>query len=217
MVENGWIIKVQRKDFVTFSGLLWLGRQMGVCSIETTPILADYDNGRFVFQTTVAGIQGTYTTEGEASKENTSRNMFPYLRSLAGTRSTARALRLYTAVGLTAYEELNHDTFNVKELPPTVEPKKEQVPKVQAPKVQPKKFKASEYTPLVEFLEANKHNAFRTGLYGTITPVEYVERYYKMKFKAEKYHMKNWTQDQTDSFIAKLKSGEVKIEGLLVS
>lgn len=217
MVENKWIIKVQRKDFVTFSGLLWLGKQMGVVSIETLPILADYENGRFVFQTTVAGEQGTYTTEGEASTLNTSKNMYPYLRSLAGTRSTARALRLYCAVGLTAYEELNHDTFNVKELPPTVEPKKEKAPKVQAPKVQPKKFKPSEYQKLIQYLDENQHENFKKGLYGSITPVEYVQRYYRMKFKAEKYYMKNWTQDQTDSFIAKLKSGEVKIEGLLVS
>ena len=202
MVNNGWIIKVQRKDFITFSGLLWLGKQMGVSTIETTPILADYDNGRFVFQTTVIGEEGTYITEGEASKENTSKNMFPYLRSLAGTRSTARALRLYCAVGMTAYEELNHDTFNVKELPPTI---------------QPKKFVPSEYKELIQFLEDNQHENFAKGSYGTITPVEYVERYYRMKFKAEKYHMKNWTQEQTDSFIAKLKSGEVKIEGLLKS
>ena len=217
MVNNGWIIKVQRKDFITFFWVAVARKTDGVVSIETLPILADYDNGRFVFQTTVAGEQGTYTTEGEASTLNMSKNMYPYLRSLAGTRSTARALRLYCAVGMTAYEELNHDTFNVKELPPTVEPKKEQVPKVQAPKVQPKKFKPSEYQKLIQYLDENQHENFKKGLYGSITPVEYVERYYKMKFKAEKYHMQNWNQAQTDSFIGKLKSGEVKIEGLLKS
>ena len=52
---------------------------------------------------------------GSANKENVKNTrMFPYLKELAETRATNRALRLYTGYGGTSYEEMPDSQFEVE-------------------------------------------------------------------------------------------------------
>ena len=218
LVENKWIVTVKGASFIKFGGLLWLAKQLGLDGVHSKPILVDYDNNRFVYEATVTGSQGTYIIEGEANTQNTNRMMLPYIRTLASTRSVVRALRLYTGVGMTSYEECNFDVDSVADLPPQ---KKQARPKRKNPVKSTSasgSFDARKYKPLIEFLEANKHKDFDKNKYdkdGKHTPILFLERYYEMK-QDSKFYISNWTKEQTDVFLNKLKEGTIKIDGLLV-
>ena len=73
----------------------------------------DYEKGRFCFRATVKGTKNingesvtvTFTDEGDASPKNTSKMIQSHVRRMASTRAIVRALRLYTGVGMTSFEE----------------------------------------------------------------------------------------------------------------
>lgn len=216
LIENNWIVSVKGTSFIKFGGLLWLAKQLGLNGVETKPVLVDYDNSRFVYEATVTGKQGRYVIEGESNSRNTNKMMFPYMRTLASTRSVVRALRLFCGVGMTSYEECNFDVDSVTEPPQKKKQQKKPVKKATA-KI-PSKFDATKYGPLLEFLEENKHKDFDKNKYekeGLTTPMIYLSRYYRMK-NNKKFFVENWTEDQTRTFLNKLKEGHIIIDGLLV-
>jgi hypothetical protein len=112
--KNNWILNRQGKDFITFAGLLFIAHQTGLISVESTPVHEDYEKGRFCFRATVKGtkqVNGesvivTFTDEGDASLKNTTKMIHSHVRRMASTRAIVRALRLYTGVGMTSFEEL---------------------------------------------------------------------------------------------------------------
>lgn len=110
-----WIINRQGKEFITFAGLLYIAHQTGLTSIESHPVYEDYESGRFAFRATVKGLKKVnnemvevcFTDEGDASLNNVSKMIKPHVRRMASTRAIARALKLYTNVGMTSSEELS--------------------------------------------------------------------------------------------------------------
>lgn len=104
--QSGYIIKLQGKEFVLFSGLQVMARTMGLKSIKTEMITINHETGLIIFRAEVDGDKGFYVSHGDASPKNVSRNIAPHLIRMAETRAIARALRLYCAVGMTSVEEL---------------------------------------------------------------------------------------------------------------
>lgn len=108
--QRGHIINQHGKQFVLYSGLLWLAHENGLKSIDTTLTHADYGKGLFVFKAVASGARGTYSGHGDASPKNISS---PAVQKaalrMAETRATARALRNYLGLGMTAWEELPGD------------------------------------------------------------------------------------------------------------
>lgn len=113
--SQNWIVNRQGKEFITYAGLLYIAHQTGLTSVESHPVYEDYENGRFAFRATVKGlkkvnneiVEMTFTDEGDASLKNVSTMIRPHVRRMASTRAIVRALRLYTNVGLTSFEELS--------------------------------------------------------------------------------------------------------------
>ena len=106
-----WIINLKGKDFITFSGLLWLAHQMNLTSLISTCIYEDWDKGIFVFRAEAIGLgkdEGLikFVDEGEAAPYNVGTMIKPHIRRMASTSAMARALRLYTGMGMTALEEI---------------------------------------------------------------------------------------------------------------
>jgi hypothetical protein len=104
--QNNFIKNLQGRDFILYSGLIWLAHEEGLQGIQTELIEADWENGRFVFKATATGKRGTYTGYGDATTRNVSKGILPHALRMAETRAKARALRDYTSIGLCSVEEL---------------------------------------------------------------------------------------------------------------
>ena len=108
-LDERWIMQIEGKEFVKYPGLLDLGHQKGISSIEVDIVqMPSADNGNFaVCRATVMSKMGeTFIDIGDANPNNCSSKVVRHLLRLASTRAIARALRSYTNVGMTALEEL---------------------------------------------------------------------------------------------------------------
>lgn len=108
-LDERWIMQIEGKEFVKYPGLLDLGHQKGISSIEVDIVqMPTKDNGNFAVcrATVMSKIGETFTDIGDANPGNCSSKVVKHLLRLASTRAIARALRSYTNVGMTALEEL---------------------------------------------------------------------------------------------------------------
>ena len=111
-LDSRFLVKVEGRDFVSFPGLLDLGHQKGLESIEVEPLqIPGPSNEHFaVCRATVISKTGeTYTDIGDANPQNTSARVSKHLLRMASTRAIARALRSFTNIGMTCLEELDGD------------------------------------------------------------------------------------------------------------
>jgi hypothetical protein len=109
-LDERWIIKIEKKDFVQYAGLLDLGHQKGISQIEVDPIqLPTAENGNFaVCKATVISKTGeSFTDVGDANPQNCSSKVGKHLLRMASTRAIARALRSFTNISYTCFEELS--------------------------------------------------------------------------------------------------------------
>lgn len=104
--KDGHIINLKGKQFVLFPGLLSLAHKHGIESITSEIIHFDGDSHTAVVQATAKGERGTFTGIGDGAPDNLSKMMVPAYLRMAETRATARALRLYLGIGMTAKDEL---------------------------------------------------------------------------------------------------------------
>ena len=108
--RRGFIVTLQRKDFILYTGLIVLAHERGLVSIETEPVQLDFENARFIFKAVVTGKDGQrFTGYGDATRHNVSKMILPHAIRMAETRTKARALRDFaagTGLSLTAFEEL---------------------------------------------------------------------------------------------------------------
>ena len=105
--KRGFIVSLQRKDFILYTGLIVLAHERGLTGIETEPVVMDFDNCRFVFKAVAIGKEGQrFTGYGDTTQHNCSKMILPHAIRMAETRAKARALRDFTGLGLTAFEEL---------------------------------------------------------------------------------------------------------------
>ena len=108
-LDERWIIEIEGNRFVKYAGLLEYAHAIGISKIEATPIqLPNDQNGQFaICKATVISDDGkSFVDVGDASPANTTNRVSKHLLRMASTRSLARALRLFTGVGLTVLEEL---------------------------------------------------------------------------------------------------------------
>lgn len=107
--RTGGIIKLQGKEFITFSGLLVTAHSNGLQSITPTLINYDAQTRSAVFSAAAIGERGSYTAHGDADEGNVKRGMQGAILRMAETRAVCRALRMYLGIGMTAREELPGD------------------------------------------------------------------------------------------------------------
>lgn len=63
--KRGFVVSLQRKDFILYTGLIVLAHEKGLVSIETEPVMMDFEQCRFIFKATVIGLQGErFTSPG---------------------------------------------------------------------------------------------------------------------------------------------------------
>jgi len=108
-LDPRFIIQIEGNEFCKYQGLLDLGHQKGILSIEVELLqLPTKDNGNFVIckATVISKTGETYTDIGDASPENCNARVAKHLCRIASTRSIARALRSFTNIGMTCLEEL---------------------------------------------------------------------------------------------------------------
>lgn len=115
------IITLQGKDFVTYEGLIDELHRQGLMGVSTQLLqVPDKDNsGVAIVQAQITmrspvGEDGTFLTRqftgiGDAGPASLKSNMVPAAVRMAETRAIARAARLATNIGMTAFEELGSD------------------------------------------------------------------------------------------------------------
>ena len=125
-VDPKYIKNLQGKDFVLFQGLLDLAHQDGLKSVATELIqIPNKENGvSAIVQAIVVTEKGSFTGLGDADPSNVNKMIAKHLLRMAETRSIARALRIATNVGMTAFEELGGD-----DSPPASKAQKELITK----------------------------------------------------------------------------------------
>lgn len=118
-IPKNLMILMDNKPFVLKAGLEWKANNLfglGKWSLKTE--IVEYDrkeNYALVKATVIFGDQ-IYENFGEASKENVANpRMHKYMLHMAVTRAEARALRVATACGFTAVEELEEAKIAVPE------------------------------------------------------------------------------------------------------
>lgn len=127
--KNGFIVKLQGKEYVTHAGLLWLAHENGLKQLDVTIVSWNEAERQAVCTATATGERGTYTDIGDASPANVGRNIATACLRMASTRASSRSLRLYLGLGMTALEELpgkiDHKNNPISGAPPAPKAKDE--------------------------------------------------------------------------------------------
>lgn len=104
--KGGHLCNLQGKQFVLFAGLLELAHENGLKTLSTELIELDMPGRTAVFKATATGERGTFTAHGDATPQNVKGMVAASFMRMAETRATARALRFYLGIGMTARDEL---------------------------------------------------------------------------------------------------------------
>lgn len=109
-IPKNLMMSMNGKPFVLKAGLEWKANQLfglGNWSLKTEIVEYDRKENYALVKAAVVFNEQVYENYGEASKENVSNTaMHKYMLHMAVTRAEARALRVATACGFTAVEEL---------------------------------------------------------------------------------------------------------------
>lgn len=112
IVDKKFIVNLKGKEFIKYEGLLDMGHQIGLKSIQTNIIqIPDKDNEMTCI------VKASITTNdneefhgiGDASPISVTNMLVPSIIRMAETRAKARALRDLTNIGMTAVDELGDD------------------------------------------------------------------------------------------------------------
>ena len=103
---NGYIANLKGKEYVLYSGLLDLAHRNGLKEMSCEIVHLDRKEQFCMIKAVVKGDRGTYIGHGDADPSNTGKMVLSAFIRMAETRAYARALRLYTGIGMTAKEEL---------------------------------------------------------------------------------------------------------------
>mgnify|MGYP003125939765 FL=1 len=93
------------KEYVLYSGLIWLAHKTGLASIDTEMLVCDFDKDVFIFRATASGDNGTFTGIGDATPKNCKGMVATCKPRMAETRAKARALKDYLSVAMCALDE----------------------------------------------------------------------------------------------------------------
>ena len=103
---NGHIQNLKGKEYVLFAGLLDLAHRNGLDTMTCRIIEYNMTDNYCIIEATVKGTRGTFVGHGDSTPDNTGKMVQSAFIRMAETRAYARALRLYTGIGMTAKEEL---------------------------------------------------------------------------------------------------------------
>ena len=108
-LDPRFVITIEGKDYVTYTGLLHAAHQSGLVRVETEILQypsAENDNTAVV-RAVAEGKDGQfYGDVGDANPANCNSKVRRHLLRMASTRAKARALRDFTNVGMTSVDEL---------------------------------------------------------------------------------------------------------------
>ena len=108
-LDPKFVITIEGKDFVTYTGLLHAAHQSGLVRVETEILQypsAENDNTAVV-RAVAEGKDGQFYGDiGDANPANCNSKVRRHLLRMASTRAKARALRDFTNVGMTSVDEL---------------------------------------------------------------------------------------------------------------
>ncbi len=104
--DNGGLITLQGREYVTYRGLLFVAHQSGLESIDVKLLDWNSETGCAIILAQVKGTRGSFTDIGDAFPGNVGRNIANHTIRMASTRAQARALRSYLGVGFCSLEEL---------------------------------------------------------------------------------------------------------------
>lgn len=108
-LDERFILKLQGKEFVLYSGLLDLAHQRGLSRIEVDVVQypTESNNMEAICKATAESLTGNvFSDVGDANPKNTNRAVALHLLRMASTRAKARVLRDMVNVGMTSLEEL---------------------------------------------------------------------------------------------------------------
>lgn len=159
-LDERFICTIDGKDFVKYPGLLDLAHQKGISRLEVTILqLPTAENGNCAI--CKAEVKSTkdevFSDIGDASPNNCSSKVAKHFLRLASTRAIARALRSFTNIGMTCFEELGDindvigDKDSGKRKPKLIKSSQ----KVTKPRLQPEKKSDSSNTEQVESSNGN--------------------------------------------------------------
>lgn len=103
---NNHITTLQGKEYILFSGLLYLAHKQGLQSIKTEIIEHNRNEKYCIVKATVTGKKGSYSSFGDADPKTCGKKIQDAYIRMADTRATARALRFFCGIGMTALDEL---------------------------------------------------------------------------------------------------------------
>ncbi|MEW9123547.1 MAG: hypothetical protein AB2421_12640 [Thermotaleaceae bacterium] len=94
---------------MTYEGLLDLAHQQDLESIAVDIVQLPSENNAYtaVCKATIKGKDKLFSDFGDASPNSVRSNLTPHIIRMASTRAKARALRDFTNIGMTAFEELD--------------------------------------------------------------------------------------------------------------
>jgi|GEM_PF-4168536 len=117
-IPKNLMMTYQGKPYILKSGLEWKAVQVfGIGGYSIDMEIVERDDNRIVVKATFSTQEGaTFVNFGECNKQNTPPIMAKYALHLAVTRAECRVLRMATACGYVAYEEME-TTNGDKEIP----------------------------------------------------------------------------------------------------
>ena len=100
------IINLKGREYCTYKGLLWVAHEHGLEELTVELISYDPESNMAICRATAKGSRCICSDIGDASPKNVGRAMVEAVIRMASTRAKARALRDYTGIGITCFEEL---------------------------------------------------------------------------------------------------------------
>ena len=108
-LDPRFVITIEGKDYVTYTGLLHVAHQSGLVRVETEILQypsVENDNTAVVWAVAEGKDGQFYGDVGDANPANCNSKVRRHLLRMASTRAKARALRDFTNVGMTSVDEL---------------------------------------------------------------------------------------------------------------
>jgi len=114
-VKPEFIIKIDKKDFITYHGLLDVGHQIGIKEINVDLVQIPTKDNEYIAickAYVIAKNDDKFSDIGDANPNNCNRMIAKHIIRMSSTRAIARALRSMTNVGMACYEELDLTSDN---------------------------------------------------------------------------------------------------------
>ena len=113
MDKSEFFIILNGKKFITYQGLLDIAHRRGLKSMQVEVIQFPLEENKMTAickATAENNVGGVFIDYGDACPTSVNPKLAPHIIRMASTRAKARALRDFTNIGMTAFEELGTDT-----------------------------------------------------------------------------------------------------------